>query len=179
MAAPGMRLEFPDFDGIAAEFRKLPRSLSAITQAAAVKRAMKPAEQALKATTPKGPTGNLRRAIKTKSIRYKKSGVGVALVGFQKPGSGKPPKQNKKGRRVGPGLAYHQFIVEKGTARRQTSKGWNRGAMPAIKPVERAWNAAKAGLEQRLETELKQGLVNAMKQLQKYQAARAARLAGR
>lgn len=178
MAAPAIKLEFPDLDGLAEAFRALPKSLSAITQAAAVKRAMNPAEKALKSTTPKGPTGNLRRAIKTKSVRYKKTGVGVALVGFQKPGSGKPPKTNKKGRRVGAGLAYHQFLIEKGTIQRHTKKGANRGKGPAIQPVRRAWDASKSGLEKRLENELRQGLINAMKQLEKYQAARAARLAG-
>ena len=187
MAAPAIKLEFPDIDGLAKEFRKLPKSLSAITQAAAVKRAMKPAEQALKSTTPKGPTGNLRRAIAIKSVPYRKTGTGVAVVGYRKPNTGKPPTVNKKGRRVGVGLAFHQFLVEKGTVKRQTSR-WrlrsllrprNRGIMPAIQPIARAWEASKEGLGSRLETELKQGLVNAMKQFEKYQAARAARAARR
>ena len=70
MARPvGMSFEFPDLDGLAEKFRKLPKSLSSAAIGAGVKRAMKPAERELKTTTPVGPTGNLRRGIATKAVR--------------------------------------------------------------------------------------------------------------
>ena len=92
MAAPAITLEFPDLPGLAEEFRKLPKSLAAASIGAAVKRALAPAKEQLARSTPVGPTGNLRRGVATKAKRYPGTGAAVAMVGFRKPGSAKPPK---------------------------------------------------------------------------------------
>jgi hypothetical protein len=116
MSTPALRLEFPDFDGLRDEFKKLPKGLSARTQGAAVGRAMRPALAALKGLTPRGPTGNLQRAAKLVTKRYPATGTGVAIVGYQKAGTGKKVPAQKGGRVMkGAGRAFHQFWIEFGT----------------------------------------------------------------
>lgn len=57
---------------------------------------------------PEGPTGNLRRGVTTQ-VNMSRFG-GAAVVRSR---------------------ARHSTIFEKGTGRRQTARGWNRGVMPA------------------------------------------------
>lgn len=173
MARPGLTLEFPDIPGLADKFRELPKSLASAAIGAAVKRAMKPAQDALKQTTPVGPTGNIRRGIATKAKRYPKTGSAVAVVGYRKPGSSKPPKEGTKRRNKGADKTYHQFLVEYGTKQRFAKNGANRGRMPALKPIRQASAAAMSQVKGQLETEMKTAYQNALKQLQRYMAARA------
>jgi hypothetical protein len=160
MSKPMIELDVPDVDGLRAAFAALPKNLAARTQGAALGRAIKPAVAALKRTTPVGPTGNLRRAVTTKTKRYPKTGVGVAMVGYIKPGSKKAPARGKRA-----DLSYHQFIVEYGTKQRFTSKGANRGVSPARMPVRMAWQSVEGVVAANLEGELKAGLEGAIKQL--------------
>lgn len=173
MARPGMTFEFPDLPGLADQFRQLPKSLASAAIGAAVKRAMKPAQETLKRTVPVGPTGNLRRGIATKAKRYPKTGAAVAIVGFRKPGSKKPPKEGVKRRNRAADKTQHQFLVEYGSKQRFTKTGANRGAMPALRPIEQASRAAKSQVEGLLETEMKAAYEKALKQLPRYMAARA------
>lgn len=64
---------------------------------------------------PEGPTGNLKRGVTTEINRSKFYSAGIV-----------------KSR------AKHAFIFEKGTQRRQTAQGYNRGAMPEASEAERA-----------------------------------------
>lgn len=173
MARPGMTFEFPDLPGLADQFRQLPKSLASAAIGAAVKRAMKPAQETLKRTVPVGPTGNLKRGIATKAKRYPKTGAAVAIVGFRKPGSKKPPKEGVKRRNRAADKTQHQFLVEYGSKQRFTKTGANRGAMPALRPIEQASRAAKSQVEGLLETEMKAAYEKALKQLPRYMAARA------
>ena len=160
MSKPMIELDVPDVDDLRAAFAALPRNLAARTQGAALGRAIKPAVSALKRTTAVGPTGNLRRAVTTKTKRYQKTGVGVAMVGYVKPNSKKAPARGKR-----TDLSYHQFIVEYGTKKRATRTGANRGVSPARLPVRMAWQAVEGVVAANLETELRIGLEGAIKQL--------------
>ena len=173
MARPGMTLEFPDLPGLAEQFRQLPKSLASAAIGAGVKRALKPAEEELKRQTPVGPTGNLRRGIATKAKRYTKTGSAVAIVGYRKSGSGKPPKEGTKRRNKASDKTQHQFLVEYGSKPRVTKDGANRGRMPAMHPIEQASRAVESQVKALLESEMKLAYEKALKQLPRYMAARA------
>ena len=173
MARPAVTLEFPDLPGLAEQFRQLPKSLASAAIGAAVKRAMKPAEEELKRQTPVGPTGNLKRGIATKAKRYPKTGSAVAIVGYRKSGTGKPPKEGTKRRNKASDKTQHQFLVEYGSKPRVTKGGANRGRMPAMHPIEQASRAAESQVKALLESEMKLAYEKALKQLPRYMAARA------
>lgn len=173
MARPGMTLEFPDLPGLAEQFRQLPKSLASAAIGAGVKRAMKPAEEELKRQTPVGPTGNLKRGIATKAKRYPKTGSAVAIVGYRKSGTGRPPKEGTKRRNKASDKTQHQFLVEYGSKPRVTKGGANRGRMPAMHPIEQASRASESQVKALLESEMKLAYEKALKQLPRYMAARA------
>ena len=173
MARPAVTLEFPDLPGLAEQFRQLPKSLASAAIGAAVKRALKPAEQELKRQTPAGPTGNLKRGIATKAKRYPKTGSAVAIVGYRKSGTGKPPKEGTKRRNKASDKTQHQFLVEYGSKPRVTKSDANRGRMPAMHPIEQASRASKSQVKALLESEMKLAYEKALKQLPRYMAARA------
>lgn len=166
---------FPDIPGLAQKFRELPKSLASAAIGAAVKKAMKPAADRLKSITPVGPTGNLKRGIATKAKRYPKTGAAVAVVGYHRPGSNKPPKEGTKRRNRASDKTNHQLLVEYGTKPRFTRRGAFRGVMPALKPIERASAATKDEVQANLEQEIKTAYENALKQLPRFMAARAAK----
>ena len=184
MARPAVTLEFPDLPGLAEQFRQLPKSLASAAIGAAVKRAMKPAEEELKRQTPVGPTGNLKRGIATKAKRYPKTGSAVAIVGFRKPpkGGAESPKSSKR-RNKANNKTQHQFLVEYGSKARFTKRSWagfltgakrsSRGRMPAMHPIEQASRAAESQVKALLESEMKLAYEKAVKQLPRYMAARA------
>jgi len=107
-------VEFPELAEIRKAFLTLPKNLSAKYMASALGQAIDPGFKLLKTLTPKGPTGNLRRAIRKKTKRYTKTGSGVALAGFTAPPRRKASdlKSNEKGQ--------HQGFLEFGTKRRKT-----------------------------------------------------------
>ena len=173
MARPAVTLEFPDLPGLAEQFRQLPKSLASAAIGAGVKRAMKPAEEELKRQTPVGPTGNLKRGISTKAKRYPKTGSAVAIVGYRKSGTGKPPKEGTKRRNKASDKTQHQFLVEYGSKPRVTKGGASRGRMPAMHPIEQASRASESQVKALLESEMKLAYEKALKQLPRYMAARA------
>ena len=173
MARPGMTLEFPDFPGLAEQFRQLPKSLASAAIGAGVKRALKPAQDELKRQTPVGPTGNLKRGIATKAKRYPKTGSAVAIVGYRKSGTGRPPKEGTKRRNKASDKTQHQFLVEYGSKPRVTKSGANRGRMPAMHPIEQASRASESQVKALLESEMKLAYEKALNQLPRYMAARA------
>jgi hypothetical protein len=139
-----IRLDCTDIAALRKAFRDIHPRVAAICMGAAARRAMSPAESGLKAAVSGrivgvGPTGNLRRSVKTKSVRYPKSGTGVAVVGFQKAGTGKA--KSAAGGRVkrGPDRAFHQFWVEFGTKDRETKYHATR---PYVRTKPRARKAA-------------------------------------
>lgn len=100
-----LSMEFPELTELREQFKALPKNLAAKHLGAALRKAMAPGQTALKKNTPKGPTGNLRKSVKTKIKTYKKDGNAVGLVGYEIGGGSK---------------GYHQGFVEFGTKERKT-----------------------------------------------------------
>ena len=120
-----LSMEFPDLQQLRDELKKLPSNIAAKHMLAALRAAMKPGMAALKRNTPKGPTGNLRKSIKFKGVKYTKDGNAVGMVGYAWGG------QNK---------GYHQGFLEFGTKERTTKKGrfassWKNGQFRVVNPT--------------------------------------------
>lgn len=106
--------KFPTASVSFPELAQLQRDLSQYTgyvqrkyMKSAVKQAMAPGVAALKRTTPKGPTGNLRRSIAAKVVTYKDGAV-VGVIGFRAERGKNDPKAK----------GFHQGFLEFGTAER-------------------------------------------------------------
>ena len=125
-----VRIEGPNFYALRDSFAKLPSNIAARVIGAGLKRASAPMLAALKDVTPKGPTGNLRRSIKTVAKRYPRNGAAVAIVGFQKAGTGGSKSAAGGTVKKGPDRAFHQFWLEFGTKERYIGK-------PAATPYAR------------------------------------------
>lgn len=121
-----IKITGPDLFEIRQAFKQLPGNIAARVIGAGLKRAAKPGENALKQITPRGPTGNLRRAIKTIVKRYPRDGAAVAVVGFVKAGTGASKSAAGGSVRKGPDRAYHQFWLEFGTRDRMVSNPGNK-----------------------------------------------------
>lgn len=102
---------FPDLDELRAELKRLPNNLAAKHLGAALRRGVQPGLTALRRRTPRGPTGNLRKSIKTKVKTYPKNGNAVGMVGYS---YGRNDPQAK---------GNHQGFIEFGTKQRTTKKG--------------------------------------------------------
>lgn len=121
----GTKVDFPEVAKLRAELRNLPRNIAAKHLGAAMRKASKPAQAALRAEVrqnQRGPTGNLLRSVATVVKTYKKDGNAVAIVGFTKAGSG---KTTPTGGSVSKGKdrAFHAPFLEFGTKERTTKKG--------------------------------------------------------
>lgn len=100
--------------------------------AAALRKAVKPVEERLKQVTPIGPTGNLKRAVRTKVVSYSKDGAAVGLVGYLRTGEAGWSSAAGGSVGAGPDRAFHQWWLENGTKARVIDE-----ATPA-KPYNRA-----------------------------------------
>lgn len=140
-----IRVEGPDLLEVRNAFKQLPRNIAATVIGAGLKRASKPGEDALKKVTPVGPTGNLRRAIRTIVKRYPRDGAAVAVVGYIRAGTGK--SKSAQGGRVkkGSDRAFHQFWLEFGTKDRLV-------LTPGDRPYVRSSGAANRQLRKSLGT---------------------------
>lgn len=113
-----MKVAFPELDNLKRAFTNFRPSLARKHLGAAIRRSLKPGLSALRSTTPRGPTGNLRRAIASKVKTYK-GGNAVGLVGFTAAGSGRVKASGgtvKKGK----DRAFHMGFLEFGTRDRRT-----------------------------------------------------------
>ena len=126
-----IRVEGPDLFEIRRAFKQIPKNIAARVIGAGLKRAAKPGENALKQVTPVGPTGNLRRAIKTLVKRYPRDGAAVAVVGYVRAGTGKSKSAGGGKVRKGPDRAFHQFWLEFGTNDRYVFTQARRGGFVA------------------------------------------------
>ena len=117
MADVEIKVEFPELRELQQAFRGFRPNLAKKHMGAAIRRSLKPGMDALKNTTPKGPTGNLKRAITSKVKTYV-SGNAVGLVGYLAAGSGK--KKPAAGGKVqkGKDRAFHAGFLEFGTKER-------------------------------------------------------------
>jgi len=169
----GIRIttNIPGMEAVRNAFLGLPNRLAAKHMAAGLRRAAEKGGtlQALKANTPRGPTGNLRRSIAVKSKRYPRTGVGVAIIGYK---SGRKMNEPYDPTKQG----YHQGLVEFGTKERfRKSKVDGRlistGKMPVggstgRPPVRTAWEQTRAAVEGRIVEEMKKAVENAAKDLE-------------
>ena len=108
-------IELPTLKELKVAFKSLPRNIAAKHMTAALGRAINVPYKRLKKNTPRGPTGNLKKAVKKKTKKYVRDGAGVALVGFAKPPRGTAVEDRKDNE-----LGYHAHFLEKGTKKRQT-----------------------------------------------------------
>jgi hypothetical protein len=141
----GVKVEFPELYELRKQLRQFPNNIAAKHLGAAIRRASKPGLDALRAevrANQKGPTGNLRRAITTKIVTYKKTGNAVGLVGFTKAGTGASKYASASGSsksiKTGKDRAFHAGFLEFGTKPRYTKKSiassYNRLGPFVIKP---------------------------------------------
>jgi HK97 gp10 family phage protein len=98
-------MEFPELTELREQFKSLPKNIASKHLGAALRKAMVPGKSALRNSTPKGPTGNLRKSITVKIKTYPKDGNAVGIVGYSWGGASK---------------GYHQGFVEFGTKERKT-----------------------------------------------------------
>ena len=119
---------FPEseFDDVVEAFKRINRNyVAAKHMGAALRKAIKPGNKALRKNTPRGPTGNLKRAIATKVVKYWKQDYGwaAALTGYRRSGTGDAKSFGGGSVRVGNDRAFHQGFVEFGTKKRRTANG--------------------------------------------------------
>jgi len=112
-----IKVEFPELRKLQEAFRGFRTSLARKHMGAAIRRSLKPGMDALKRNTPRGPTGNLKRAITSKVKTYV-SGNAVGLVGFVAAGSGKSKSAGGGAVKKGKDRAYHAGFLEFGTKER-------------------------------------------------------------
>lgn len=167
----GIRIttNIPGMEAVRNAFLGLPNRLAAKHMAAGLRRAAEKGGtlQALKANTPRGPTGNLRRSIAVKSKRYPRTGVGVAIIGYKSGRKMNEPYDRTK-------LGYHQGLVEFGTAERfrRTKDGRlvSTGKMPAggsfgRPPIRTAWEQTRSQVESLMVAEMTNAFEAAAREL--------------
>lgn len=125
MAFTGIKVDLPEIADLKRQLQGFPTNLAAKHLGAALRKASKPGETALKSevrTNQRGPTGNLLRAVATKVVTYKRTGNAVAIVGFTKAGSAKSAPTTGTIRK-GKDRAFHAGFLEFGTKDRRTKRG--------------------------------------------------------
>lgn len=96
------------------------------TLADALEKALEPAKLRLRENTPVGPTGNLKRAVNMKIVPYRRNGVAVGLIGYNRAGVGKTKSAAGGSVQAGPDRAFHQWWLEYGTKQRVVAKLSNK-----------------------------------------------------
>lgn len=98
----------------------------AATLAEAIERAIWPAFLRLRENTPIGPTGNLKRAVNYKVVKYPRNGGAVGLIGYNRAGVGSTTSAAGGTVQAGPDRAFHQWWLEYGTNQRVVAKLSNK-----------------------------------------------------
>jgi hypothetical protein len=134
-----------------ANYGRLPGAIARRYLKAAVRRSIKPMVSPLKAATPRGKTGNLRRSAMT-VVRFGKKvtrgptesfkGTAIGIVGFSRKGS----KKNQKG--------DHSVLVEQGSKPRRRKSGASTGTMPPRHMLRDTLAAKKSGILSNMEIEM-------------------------
>jgi hypothetical protein len=92
----------------------------------AIEKAIWPLYLRLREVTPDGPTGNLKRAVAQKVVKYRNTGIAVGLVGYNRAGAGPAVSAAGGEVRVGPDRAFHQWWLEFGTKQRRVDTFSNK-----------------------------------------------------
>ncbi len=162
-------VNIPGLEQVRARFSSLPNNFAARYMAAGLRKAAEDSGvlKTLKAMTPKGRTGNLRRSVAVKSKTYVRQGVGFVIVGYKSGRMINEPYDNTK-------LGYHQGLVEFGTRERfrKTKTGGmaSTGKMPVggkngKPPVRSTWEMSRGSVESRMVAELSRAFDNAARDL--------------
>jgi hypothetical protein len=99
-----------------------PKAEAAEVLGEAIEKAIWPAYLRLREVTPVGPTGNLKRAVNYKIVKYKQTGVAVGLIGYNRAGAASSSSAAGGTVQAGPDRAFHQWWLEFGTKQRRISK---------------------------------------------------------
>jgi hypothetical protein len=99
-----------------------PKAQAAEVLGEAIEKAIWPAYLRLREVTPVGPTGNLKRAVNYKIVKYKQSGVAVGLIGYNRAGAGDASSAAGGSVLAGPDRAFHQWWLEFGTKERRITQ---------------------------------------------------------
>ena len=108
------------FEGMKETQENLGRVLDAVTgkqMKEVMMRGALIARNTVRDLAPRGPTGNLKRAVTSRSVLYP-SGVAAAIVGFRRAGRGRS-KKTEGSVRVGADRAFHSHLIEFGTKPRK------------------------------------------------------------
>lgn len=168
----GIRItaNIPGLERIRLAFEQLPNNFAARYMAAGLRKAAQEGGtlQALKANTPKGATGNLKRSIAIKSKTYTRSGVGLVILGYKSGRKMNEPYDPTK-------LGYHQGLVEFGTKQRFRKSRVDGRQIPTGKmpiggstgrpPVRTAWEQTRSAVESKMVAALTKAFENAVKDL--------------
>jgi hypothetical protein len=140
-----------DLDDLIRAYAKLPGSLARKHLKAAIRRSIKPFTPALKAATPRGATGNLRRSVIT-VVKFGTKvsrgggeafrGTAIGIVGFSRKGK----KKNQKG--------DHSVLVESGSKPRQRKRRGSTGTMPPRHMLRDTLASKKSGILSNMEIEM-------------------------
>lgn len=103
-----------------------PKKQAADVVGEAVRKAIQPMTRRLREITPVGPTGNLKRAVTSKVVKYAQTGVAVGVVGYTRAGQSSSVSAAGGSVRAGKDRAFHQWLVEFGTKRRVLTKTSNK-----------------------------------------------------
>jgi hypothetical protein len=141
MARAEFAVEFPELRQLQKDLQQYTGHVAKKYLRSAVRASLKPGVAALKQTTPRGPTGNLRRAVTSKVVIYR-SRTAVGLVGYRVGGAGSKP--GKGSVRKGNNLGYHQGFVEFGTKNRRT-KGRIASSFNRLGPFTMAKSSKTGG----------------------------------
>jgi plasmid stabilization system protein ParE len=149
-----------DIDDLIRAYAKLPGSVARKHLKAAIRRSIKPFTPALKAATPRGATGNLRRSVITvvkfgtkvsRGANEAFRGTAIGIVGFSRKGK----KKNQKG--------DHSVLVEQGSKprRRKGIRGnsfsagqGSTGTMPPKHMLRDTLAAKRSGILSNMEIEM-------------------------
>lgn len=134
-----------------ANYGRLPGSIARKYLKKAVRESIKPMVSPLKAATPRGKTGNLRRSVTT-VVRFGSKvtrgptesfkGTAIGIVGFSRKGK----KKNQKG--------DHSVLVEQGSKHRRRKNGGSTGKMPPRHMLRETLASKKSSVLSRLESEM-------------------------
>lgn len=127
VAGIGLNLESPELGQLRDSLRALfgPKEISPIL-GEALEKAIWPAFLRLREVTPAGPTQNLKRAVNWKVKTYPKNGGAVALIGYNRSGTGDAKSAQGGSVLAGKDRAFHQWWIEFGTKERKVTKVANK-----------------------------------------------------
>lgn len=162
--------DIPGLPKILDDFLQFGKYMSAKYMAAGLRKAVEQGGtlKVLRNLTPRGPTGNLKRAVGIKSKTYTKTGVGIVIVGYKAGRKIFEPFDPTK-------LGYHQGLVEFGTKKRYrrskvTGELVTTGQMPVggsrgRPPVRTAWEMTRQAVESRVLAAMQEAFDNAARDL--------------